>query len=142
MRAALKIPTSGPPKLPDPHRWSKSFNSFIASCCVKQPEQRPTAQQLLNHTFIKNANGSNQLQYLVQLAIKHNNKQNNNNNNINNIAQQQLNNNDVLLQANQRTRPAGVNGTRRAGNNQYDDYFDDSNNNISYNSTQQAVATK
>jgi len=55
MRAAIKIPTSPPPTLPEPERFSPDFHSFIASCLVKDFRRRPSAQQLLSHPFIQRA---------------------------------------------------------------------------------------
>ncbi|XP_039282731.1 serine/threonine-protein kinase 10-like [Nilaparvata lugens] len=48
MRVLLKIQKSDPPKLEQPSKWTKEFNEFIAKALVKDPAQRPTAQQLLN----------------------------------------------------------------------------------------------
>ena len=36
MRAAIKIPTSPPPTLPDPGRFSPDFHSFLAAALVKE----------------------------------------------------------------------------------------------------------
>ncbi|KAI5747961.1 hypothetical protein M8J77_020407 [Diaphorina citri] len=52
MRVLLKIQKSDPPKLDQPSKWSKEFNDFIAKALVKDPSQRPTAEQLLKHLFI------------------------------------------------------------------------------------------
>ncbi|KAL1461413.1 hypothetical protein WDU94_013313 [Cyamophila willieti] len=52
MRVLLKIQKSDPPKLDQPSKWSKEFNDFIAKALVKDPSQRPTAEQLLKHSFI------------------------------------------------------------------------------------------
>ena len=55
MRAAVKIPQSAPPTLPDPETWSVEFHSFLAACLVKDPARRPSAEQLLQHPFIARA---------------------------------------------------------------------------------------
>lgn len=52
MRVLLKIQKSDPPKLSCPSRWSKDFNHFLALCLIKDPNQRPTAEELLKHSFI------------------------------------------------------------------------------------------
>ncbi|CAL4065683.1 unnamed protein product, partial [Meganyctiphanes norvegica] len=52
VRVMLKIQKSEPPKLDNPSRFSKEFNDFIAKCLVKDPNQRPTAAELLKHPFI------------------------------------------------------------------------------------------
>ena len=52
MRVLLKIQKSDPPKLDQPSRWSKDFNDFIAKALIKDPQQRPTAEELLKHPFL------------------------------------------------------------------------------------------
>ena len=52
MRVLLKIQKSDPPKLEQPGRWSKEFNDFIAKALIKDPSSRPTADELLKHSFI------------------------------------------------------------------------------------------
>lgn len=47
MRVLLKIQKSDPPKLDQPSKWSKEFNDFVAKALVKDPSQRPTADDLL-----------------------------------------------------------------------------------------------
>ena len=53
MRVLLKIQKAEPPKLDRPSLWSKQFNDFIAYCLKKDPQQRPSASDLLNHDFIR-----------------------------------------------------------------------------------------
>ena len=45
-RVLMKIRKSDPPKLHDPHKWSKNFNDFVAKCLDKNPEVRLTARDL------------------------------------------------------------------------------------------------
>ncbi|KAG7200500.1 hypothetical protein KM043_001064 [Ampulex compressa] len=52
MRVLLKIQKSDPPKLDQPGKWSKDFNDFIAKALIKDPQSRPTADELLKHPFI------------------------------------------------------------------------------------------
>ncbi|CAK9794705.1 Serine/threonine-protein kinase 10 [Anthophora plagiata] len=52
MRVLLKIQKSDPPKLDQPGKWSKDFNDFIAKSLIKDPTSRPTADELLKHSFI------------------------------------------------------------------------------------------
>eukprot|EP01094_Clydonella_sp_ATCC50884_P024270 TRINITY_DN603_c0_g1_i1.p2 TRINITY_DN603_c0_g1~~TRINITY_DN603_c0_g1_i1.p2 ORF type:complete len:450 (-),score=177.57 TRINITY_DN603_c0_g1_i1:190-1539(-) len=66
MRAIFHIPSKPPPTLETPSEWSPEFNDFIASCLVKDPEQRPTAAELLEHPFIKNAPPPESLIKLVE----------------------------------------------------------------------------
>lgn len=51
MRVLLKIQKSDPPKLDKPSLWSKEFNDFISKCLIKDPSQRPTADDLLKVIF-------------------------------------------------------------------------------------------
>jgi len=69
MRAALKIPQSPPPTLPDPGRWSPEFHSFLASCLVKDFRKRPSAADLLSHPFITRATSSAILMEMIKKAI-------------------------------------------------------------------------
>lgn len=70
MRAALKIPMSPPPTLPDPNYWSADFHSFLAACLVKDFRTRPSAQQLLSHPFIVNAPSSSILADMARVSIQ------------------------------------------------------------------------
>ena len=40
-----------PPQLPE--TFSGQFRDFILQCLAKEPEQRPSAEQLLKHEFIR-----------------------------------------------------------------------------------------
>ncbi|KNC50884.1 STE/STE20/FRAY protein kinase [Thecamonas trahens ATCC 50062] len=66
MKVMLMILQNEPPTLSsmqkekDPtnkskRKFSASFNNFIASCLKKKPEDRPSAERLLKHKFIKQA---------------------------------------------------------------------------------------
>jgi len=57
MRVLLKIQKSDPPKLEQPSKWSKNFNDFITQALIKDPVQRPTADNLLKvilHSIFNN----------------------------------------------------------------------------------------
>mmetsp|Transcript_11258 Transcript_11258/g.45785 ORF Transcript_11258/g.45785 Transcript_11258/m.45785 type:complete len:441 (-) Transcript_11258:111-1433(-) len=70
MRAIFHIPSRDPPKLSEPDIWSEEFNDFIASCLVKDPDDRPTAEDLLRHPFITGARGPSYLQPLVDEVLE------------------------------------------------------------------------
>ncbi|UYV76550.1 hypothetical protein LAZ67_14001107 [Cordylochernes scorpioides] len=55
MRAIFMIPTKPPPTFQDPNQWSPEFVDFVQHCLVKNPEERWSALQLLQHEFIRNA---------------------------------------------------------------------------------------
>lgn len=46
-RVMMKIRKSDPPKLKEPHKWSKVFQEFLSSCLDRNPESRWTAKDLL-----------------------------------------------------------------------------------------------
>ncbi|XP_053703878.1 misshapen-like kinase 1 isoform X4 [Synchiropus splendidus] len=52
MRALFLIPRNPPPKLKS-KKWSKKFIDFIEGCLVKTYQSRPSTEQLLKHTFIR-----------------------------------------------------------------------------------------
>ena len=52
MRVLLRIQKSEPPTLQFQNRWSPQFNDFIKKCLIKDPNQRPTIEELLRHKFI------------------------------------------------------------------------------------------
>jgi serine/threonine protein kinase len=47
MRVLFMIPTLPSPQLKDPEKWSHDFRSFLKSCLDKDPDNRPTAEELL-----------------------------------------------------------------------------------------------
>jgi len=55
MRAIFMIPSKPPPSFNQPDKWSSEFIEFVSRCLVKNPEERATASELLQHDFIKNA---------------------------------------------------------------------------------------
>uniref|UniRef100_A0AAY4F0F7 non-specific serine/threonine protein kinase n=1 Tax=Denticeps clupeoides TaxID=299321 RepID=A0AAY4F0F7_9TELE len=64
MRALFLIPRNPAPRLKS-KKWSKKFQSFIDSCLVKNHNQRPSTEQLLKHTFIRDL--PNERQVRIQL---------------------------------------------------------------------------
>lgn len=65
MRAIFMIPSRPPPRLQEPDKWSKEFNDFIIKMLTKSPDQRPSAQELLEHPFITKAKSRAILQPLI-----------------------------------------------------------------------------
>ena len=53
--AMEKISNGPSPKLKNSKKWSKYFCDFLNKCLQKIPDQRPTADELLGHTFITRA---------------------------------------------------------------------------------------
>ncbi|KAL6077453.1 Serine/threonine-protein kinase svkA [Balamuthia mandrillaris] len=55
LRAMIRLTTEPPPTLQEKAKWSDKFHDFIATCLRKEPEARPTCDQLLQHPFIEYA---------------------------------------------------------------------------------------
>jgi len=53
LRVIFLIPARDPPTLKEPTMWSASFAEFLATCLQKLPENRPSAHELLENSFIK-----------------------------------------------------------------------------------------
>ncbi len=64
-----KIKFEDCPTLKNPEEWDLSFVDFIKSCLVKDPQQRPTADQVLkmNKKFFAKAKNKS---YLVETLLK------------------------------------------------------------------------
>ncbi|OHS94225.1 STE20/SPS1-related proline-alanine-rich protein kinase [Tritrichomonas foetus] len=55
LEVIVRISNSPPPSLPDDQQFSQAFRDFVKSALQKAPEKRPSAQELLNSKFIKQA---------------------------------------------------------------------------------------
>src|SRR3990167_548460 len=71
MRALFVIATGthDPPSPTEKAKWSSEFHDFISHCLVKNPKERATASQLLQHPFIKNSPATRDV--LKELAQKY-----------------------------------------------------------------------
>lgn len=54
MRVLLRIPRNPSPEFNNPKDWSTSFCQFLAYLLTKDPQTRPSAEECLQHPFIKN----------------------------------------------------------------------------------------
>jgi serine/threonine-protein kinase 24/25/MST4 len=63
MRVLFLIPKAKPPVLDG--QFSAAFKDFVKKCLTKRPEERPTAEELLNHRFIRSARPTTYLQDLI-----------------------------------------------------------------------------
>jgi len=72
MQVIFHIPSSEvTPNLPEhftSDEWTNDFRQFIALCCTKDPNKRPTAKQLLSNKWIRQAKGIRIIQKLVATA--------------------------------------------------------------------------
>ncbi|ROT77343.1 putative serine/threonine-protein kinase 24 isoform X3 [Penaeus vannamei] len=63
MRVLFLIPKNNPPQLTG--NYSKPFKDFVESCLNKDPENRPTAKELLKYPFIRKAKKNSYLMDLI-----------------------------------------------------------------------------
>ncbi|KAL7403886.1 hypothetical protein ABVT39_006417 [Epinephelus coioides] len=68
MRVLLKIAKSDPPTLMQPSRWSPEFSDFLKRCLDKHVDNRWTASQLLQHSFVSSVTDSRPLRELIAEA--------------------------------------------------------------------------
>uniref|UniRef100_A0A6Q2X0I7 non-specific serine/threonine protein kinase n=1 Tax=Esox lucius TaxID=8010 RepID=A0A6Q2X0I7_ESOLU len=68
--AIFMIPTNPPPTFRKPELWTDDFTDFVKKCLVKNPEQRATATQLLQHPFITAAKPVSILRDLITEAME------------------------------------------------------------------------
>lgn len=61
MRALFVIPRQNPPKLKNRSRWSSQFQNFINQSLMKNYHQRPTAETLLKHQFVRDLANERQI---------------------------------------------------------------------------------
>lgn len=65
VRVLLKIQKGEPPKLDFPSRWSKEFSEFLLHCLNKDPTKRLSADELLEHPFIRDATNCKPVRDLI-----------------------------------------------------------------------------
>lgn len=63
MRVLFLIPKNNPPQLTG--SYSKQFKDFVEACLNKDPENRPTAKELLKYQFIRKAKKNSYLMDLI-----------------------------------------------------------------------------
>jgi len=69
LQVLFVIPKQPPPRLKEPKKWSPDFVDFIDKCLQKDPAQRQTAKQLLNHPFVLKGSSTQILEPLVKKCL-------------------------------------------------------------------------
>ncbi|XP_018428415.1 PREDICTED: serine/threonine-protein kinase 10-like [Nanorana parkeri] len=64
-RVLLKILKSKPPSLKYRHLWSPEFKSFLHKCLQRNPQERSSASELLEHPFVSSVTDNSPLRELV-----------------------------------------------------------------------------
>lgn len=64
MRVLFLIPKNNPPQLLG--NYNKQFKEFVEACLNKEPENRPTAKELLKYPFIRKAKKNSYLMDLIE----------------------------------------------------------------------------
>lgn len=64
MKVLMEIPKMPAPRL-EGSQYSKDFKDFVAKCLIKDPDQRPSAKELLKHRFVRSAGRTEALQELI-----------------------------------------------------------------------------
>ncbi|KAL6074226.1 Serine/threonine-protein kinase pakG [Balamuthia mandrillaris] len=70
MEVMKLVATRTSPTLKNPAKWTSEFKDFVAKCLTKEPELRPTAQDLLLHPFMQNIQGSEVLRSRLLAALR------------------------------------------------------------------------
>eukprot|EP01089_Gocevia_fonbrunei_P020163 TRINITY_DN7419_c0_g1_i1.p1 TRINITY_DN7419_c0_g1~~TRINITY_DN7419_c0_g1_i1.p1 ORF type:complete len:123 (+),score=21.08 TRINITY_DN7419_c0_g1_i1:155-523(+) len=68
LRSLFLISTKGIPELKEAAKWSKAFRDFCYLCLKMDPEERPSAAELLQHPFLKKAKTGRKK--LVKMSIR------------------------------------------------------------------------
>ena len=68
MRALFSIVKNGLPDFQHPELMSAEFQDFIKQCTIREPSDRPSSRELLDHPFLTFACGHEELIALTQYA--------------------------------------------------------------------------
>lgn len=58
--------SNGLPALKEPDRWSEQFKDFLRLCTVENQEERPDAESLLKHPFLKSVGTTEDIIELIE----------------------------------------------------------------------------
>mmetsp|Transcript_71554 Transcript_71554/g.113872 ORF Transcript_71554/g.113872 Transcript_71554/m.113872 type:complete len:473 (-) Transcript_71554:1440-2858(-) len=77
MKVMMEIMDGKPPTVDDmdaDNKFSKAFKNFVSKCCIKDPQKRLSAQELLSHDFIKKFSDKDpekDREYMMDNFLKH-----------------------------------------------------------------------
>ncbi|KAI7900090.1 kinase-like domain-containing protein [Cokeromyces recurvatus] len=66
LRALFLIVSNGLPPLKEPDRWSEPFKDFLKLCTIENPEERPDAETLLKHHFLRSVGTAEDIIELIE----------------------------------------------------------------------------
>jgi len=64
------IRRNSPPTLANHKKWSTEFVAFVDACLTKDPDARPSAEDLIKHPFVQNLKGVSVMKKLISQSIK------------------------------------------------------------------------
>jgi len=67
MKVLFTISTEAPPTLDKPYLWSVDFKDFLDKCLRKDPNERWSAKQLLEHPFLRKAGST---EFIINMLQK------------------------------------------------------------------------
>lgn len=70
MRAIFMIPSKPAPSIRDKTKCSNDLLDFVTRCLMKNPQERPTASELLQHKYIKNCVDGSILNDVIQEVLE------------------------------------------------------------------------
>ncbi|XP_062873342.1 traf2 and NCK-interacting protein kinase-like [Trichomycterus rosablanca] len=68
MMKVLQMIVNNPSPTLQQKKWSSSFHSFVKECLIKEPAERPSAENLLNHEFISSVTN---IRYVRHQIVDH-----------------------------------------------------------------------
>lgn len=67
-RVIFIIPQQPPPTLKHPREWSDEFVDFTTKCLKKDPAERPTARELMQHPFVQKGLGRDSQRLVARMV--------------------------------------------------------------------------